>query len=77
MMPLAPNPSGAPPDFFDSPSLLPAVLGVGLTMIITSGVLVTVRIFTNLKHAGKLGFDDCMSRSHGLGAFYIRRNTSF
>ncbi len=37
--------------------------------------LVTVRIFTNLKHAGKLGFDDCMSCLYGLGAFYMGRNT--
>ena len=28
-------------------------------MIITSAAFVAIRLFTNLKHAGKLGLDDC------------------
>ncbi|KAL8736079.1 MAG: hypothetical protein Q9181_002577 [Wetmoreana brouardii] len=57
---LALNPNGDPPNFADSPSLLPAVTGVGVTMIITSGILVILRLFTNIKHTGKMALDDCM-----------------
>ncbi|KAL8696317.1 MAG: hypothetical protein Q9201_007722 [Fulgogasparrea decipioides] len=57
-IPLALNPNGGPPNFFDSPSLLPAVTGVGLTMIMTSGIFVIVRLFTNIKHTSKMGLDD-------------------
>lgn len=57
--PIAPNPNGDPPNFIDPPSLGPAVLAVGLTLIISSSVFVTLRLITNFKTVGRLGLDDC------------------
>lgn len=71
-----PNPNGGPPDFSHSPSLLQAVIGVGLTMIITSAAFVAIRLFTNLKHAGKLGLDDCMSFQVIVATFFKGISTS-
>jgi hypothetical protein len=56
---LAPNPSGDPPNFIDPPSLEPAFLGVGISLMVISSILVTVRIYTNYRHTGKLYIDDC------------------
>lgn len=55
------NPSGAPPNFVDPPSLEPAFLGVGISLMIISTILVTIRIYSNYKHTGKLYSDDCES----------------
>ncbi|KAL9585256.1 MAG: hypothetical protein Q9203_004327 [Teloschistes exilis] len=57
-IPLAPDPHGGPPNFVDPPSLQPVVIGVGLTMIITSGFFMILRLYTNIRNTGKLGADD-------------------
>lgn len=59
-IPIAPNPNGDPPNFVDPPSLAPAVLGVGMALIIISGIFVMLRLITNLKNTGRLALDDCM-----------------
>lgn len=56
---LALNPNGDPPNFIDAPSLESAVLGVGTSLMLTSIIFVTLRLYTNIKHVGKLGIDDC------------------
>ncbi|OAL44103.1 hypothetical protein IQ07DRAFT_685134 [Pyrenochaeta sp. DS3sAY3a] len=55
---LAPNPSGAPPNFIDPPSLESAFLGVGISLMAISSILVIIRIYTNYQHTGKLYIDD-------------------
>lgn len=57
-IPLASSPNGASPNFIDPPSLEPAILSVGVTLTIISGIAVSLRIAANLKHIGKLGLDD-------------------
>ncbi|KAJ4368975.1 hypothetical protein N0V83_006057 [Neocucurbitaria cava] len=57
-IPLAPNPNGSPPNFIDPPSLEPAFLGVGISLITLSAILLSIRILANYKHAGKLWVDD-------------------
>ncbi|CAO2650984.1 Nn.00g092810.m01.CDS01 [Neocucurbitaria sp. VM-36] len=57
-VPLAPNPNGLPPNFIDPPSLEPAFLGVGISLIAISAILLTIRLFANCKQTGKLWFDD-------------------
>lgn len=57
-IPLAPNPDGAPPNFIDPPSLEPAFLGVGISLMTISAILLAIRIIANYKHVGKLWFDD-------------------
>jgi len=68
-IPLAVNPNGDPPNFINPPSLAPAMLEVGVTLIIISRILVILRLVTNLKNTGKLGLNDCMCNT----AFLIRR----
>lgn len=58
-IPLALNPNGSPPNFIDPPSLEPAFLGVGISLITLSAILLSIRILANYKHAGKLWVDDC------------------
>lgn len=58
-VPLAPNPSGAPPNFIDPPSLTPAFLGIGIAFIIVCSILIFLRLFTYLKTLGKVHLDDC------------------
>lgn len=70
-IPLAPNPNGGPPNFEDPPSLDSAVLGVGVTLIIISSLLVTLRLTTNFKNTGRLGLDDCTVLD-GSPKFYRR-----
>lgn len=60
-IPLAPNPSGAPPNFVDPPSLTPAFLGIGIAFIIVCSILIVLRVFTYLKTLGKVHLDDCGS----------------
>jgi hypothetical protein len=57
-IPLMPNPSGAPPNFVDPPDLMGAVLGVGITLMILSGILLIFRLVTNHK-ISKVRLDDC------------------
>ena len=64
MIPTELNPSGRGSNFVDPPTLATAVTGTGLTMIILSVVLVTVRLYSNFNAVRKLGWDDC-KRLHG------------
>ncbi|KAK3385912.1 hypothetical protein B0H63DRAFT_473829 [Podospora didyma] len=58
MIPLAANPSGAPPDFDHGPSLEPVVLGTGITFIIISSLMLMLRFYTGLKKSRRLFADD-------------------
>ncbi|KAK3386439.1 hypothetical protein B0H63DRAFT_382847, partial [Podospora didyma] len=57
-IPIAHNPSGAPPNFQYGPSLQPAILGSGVTLMSIAIVFVTIRLYTGIKKAGKLFADD-------------------
>lgn len=57
-VPLAANPSGAPPNFTNPPSLGDAVEGVGISLIAISGVFILFRLYTNSKPPRSLGVDD-------------------
>ncbi|KAF2645170.1 hypothetical protein P280DRAFT_444629 [Massarina eburnea CBS 473.64] len=54
------NPSGAPPNFVDPPSLEPTVLGVGVTLITISLIIIVLRLVANFKHMGKFAIDDVL-----------------
>ncbi|KAF2203935.1 hypothetical protein GQ43DRAFT_497085, partial [Delitschia confertaspora ATCC 74209] len=69
VIPLAPNPSGAPPNFVNLESLAPTTYGVMITMIILSFVFVTMRIYTDVKRYRKLALDDSgriFTNIHGI-----------
>ena len=55
-MALMPNPSGAPPNFVDPPSLNGAVLGVGLSLVIVSTLCVSLRLYAKPQRPGKARF---------------------
>jgi hypothetical protein len=57
-VPLAVNPNGQPPNFVDPPSLQPAMLAVGITLIVLGGTILALRLYANLKHSRKLYLDD-------------------
>ncbi|CAO2656025.1 Nn.00g048280.m01.CDS01 [Neocucurbitaria sp. VM-36] len=57
---LAINPSGAPPNFVDPPSLQGTILGSGITLMIISAALLSLRLYANLRHTGRLGVDDVL-----------------
>jgi hypothetical protein len=57
--PLVPNPSGAPPNYVNPPTLEPVFLGTGITLLVLSGIFLVVRMIANIKHVGRLWFDDC------------------
>ncbi len=59
---IAPNPSGAPPNFINPPSLEGVFLGEGISLITISTVLLSIRLVANYKHVGKLYFDDCKKK---------------
>ena len=52
------NPSGAPPNFDNPPTLAPVTLGISVTMSIITAAFVMVRLYTNAKGVRKLGLDD-------------------
>ena len=58
-IPIAPNPNGDPPNFIDPPNQEALVLAAGVPLVATACVFVTVRVFSNLRIAGKLPSDDC------------------
>jgi hypothetical protein len=60
-VPLAVNPSGAPPNFVDPPSLAGTVFAVGLAFSLISAFFVSLRLYTNWKNARQLGLADCRS----------------
>ncbi|CAG8981794.1 hypothetical protein HYALB_00004737 [Hymenoscyphus albidus] len=66
-IPLALNPNGDPPNFNNPPSLEPAVLGVGISLMVISFSFLALRLFTNLKLVGKLGLDDYLCVFGELG----------
>jgi hypothetical protein len=57
-IPMAVNPHGQPPNFVDPPSLKTPMLNVGITLIVVSGPLLTLRLYANSKHSRKLYLDD-------------------
>ncbi|KJZ76508.1 hypothetical protein HIM_04237 [Hirsutella minnesotensis 3608] len=57
-IPLAPNPSGAPPNFINPPSLRGAVQGVGITFAIVSLILVLNRLTVIRRSSRPFGLDD-------------------
>jgi hypothetical protein len=57
-IPLAPNPSGAPPNFIDLPTLLDSVIGTGVALIVVASVFLAFRLVTNLKLAKRVCLDD-------------------
>ena len=67
-IPMAPNPSGAPPNFDHGASLAGAVRGVGVTMaVITFGLLVIrLRVYVKANH--KLMWDDSESTINSFRA---------
>lgn len=56
--PLFPNPNGDPPNFVDPPSLTPAILGSGISLIVITTSLVILRLATNVHIAHRLYLDD-------------------
>lgn len=56
--PLMPNPNGALPDYENGPSLLPAVVALGVPAIAISAMTMGLRLYANMKHSGRLGLDD-------------------
>jgi hypothetical protein len=60
-IPLARNPSGAPPNFVDPPSLIATVQAVGLTFSIVTLVLILLRLYVRFQNKNALGSDDGMS----------------
>lgn len=62
-VPLATNPNGAPPNFVNAPSLYPAMLGTGISLMVLSGMAVILRVITNLRVSKRLEMDDSELRS--------------
>ena len=58
-IPLAVNPSGAPPNFVDPPILISGAYATGVTMTVVGGICVLFRLGTNLKLSNGLQLDDC------------------
>lgn len=57
-IPLAVNPSGAPPNFVNPPDLYNGQLWTGIVFMVLAGVFVAFRLGTNMKLSRKLGLDD-------------------
>ncbi|ESZ95416.1 hypothetical protein SBOR_4211 [Sclerotinia borealis F-4128] len=57
-VPLAVNPSGAPPNFVNPPSLIGTVQGVGIFLAVVAFSMVCLRLRINVKHDHKLTIDD-------------------
>ncbi|KAF4625059.1 hypothetical protein G7Y89_g13109 [Cudoniella acicularis] len=70
-VPLMPNPSGAPPNFVDPPSLASTVEGVGISLMIISGFLLIFRLVANLKNPRRLGFDDLSEKGTSRHAWDV------
>lgn len=58
-IPLGVNPSGAPPNFENPPTLIHSALGTGVALVIVGGIFLAFRLGTNLKLCKKLRLDDC------------------
>ncbi|KAH9862060.1 hypothetical protein IAQ61_010262, partial [Plenodomus lingam] len=72
-IPLLPNPSDAPPNFDDPPTLTNSDFGTGVALIVVSGILLTLRIGTNRKLSNKCGLDDflCIFAYAGGIAYWV------
>lgn len=57
-IPLAANPTGAPPNFVDPPSLLAAVQAVGITLGFISLALIATRLAVSCRAKRQFGWDD-------------------
>ncbi|KAH9871932.1 hypothetical protein J1614_006190 [Plenodomus biglobosus] len=57
-IPLVPNPSGAPPNFDDPPTLIDSAFGTGVALIVVGGIFLSLRMGTNIKLSRNLGLDD-------------------
>lgn len=55
---LAPNPSGAAPNFVDPPSLIGTIQAVGITFAIVALVLIISRLYVRFHQKNVLGLDD-------------------
>lgn len=58
---LMPNPSGAPPNYVNPPSLDGDLLGLGIALVVVSTFTLSLRLYANFQTPGKLGFDDGQS----------------
>jgi hypothetical protein len=74
--PLAPNPSGAPPDFKHGASLRPLVLGFDTTMIVISAIFVGIRAWVNCRQLSKVMLDDGMFSTRAYIAIADRHECS-
>ncbi|KAH6641949.1 hypothetical protein C7974DRAFT_301211 [Boeremia exigua] len=72
-VPLMPNPNGDPPNFVNPPSLYSAGLGVGVTLMIMSGIMLVFRLAMNIKLSKKLCLDDylCIVAQLGGMAYWV------
>ncbi|KAF2704336.1 hypothetical protein K504DRAFT_442482 [Pleomassaria siparia CBS 279.74] len=57
-VPMGVNPSGAPPNFIDPPSLGPVTYGVVISLMIVTVPFVFTRIYNNWKQYSRMGLDD-------------------
>lgn len=60
--PLSPPPNGQVSNFVNPPSLAHVTEGVGGFLIALETVLLVLRTYSNVKTAGKIRFEDCISR---------------
>ena len=58
-IPIAPDPSGGPPNFVDPETNAMVLPAVAIPFAAASLVMVTIRLVTNAKMVGKLKVDDC------------------
>ena len=65
-VPLAANPSGAPPNFDNPPSLAAVTYGMTCTMMVLAFGLVGLRVLAVFKKERRLKIDDCELRIRGL-----------
>ncbi len=59
LVPVRPNPSGAPPDFYHHVTVEPIVIAVGVPLIVVSFAFVVLRITDSLRKERCLFIDDC------------------
>jgi hypothetical protein len=57
-IPLAPNPSGDPPNFNGGPNLASTILATGITFMTISLIFVIIRLATGWNHTKKIHLDD-------------------
>ncbi|KAF2034875.1 hypothetical protein EK21DRAFT_55295 [Setomelanomma holmii] len=72
-IPLAVNPSGAPPNFENPPTLSDSAYGTSISLILVGGICLAFRLGTNLKLSKSLRLDDylCIFAFTGGVAYWI------